>query len=68
MPSSFVFLLDGLNNTDNINNEVLLVVQCDHNRNDEKVHTWSTSKVGPQSVTAQGLFEVLESRLQGLGI
>ncbi len=56
--------------TSNIDNEVLLVVWCDRNGSDEKVHTRMEyfTVVRPQSVTAQGLFQVLESGLRGLGI
>ena len=66
----FSLLLDGSTDTGNIDDEVFLVVWCDCNGSDEKVHTRMDyfSVVRPQAVTAQGLFEVLESGLRGLGI
>ena len=70
MPSFFSLLLDGSTDRGNIDNEVLLVVWCDPDGSDEKVHTrmdfFTVSR--PQSVTARDLFQVLEGRLQGLGI
>ena len=49
---------------------MLLVVWCDPDSSDEKVHTRMDFLMvsRPQSVTARGLFEVLEGCLQGLGI
>ena len=43
-------------------------VWCDCNGSDKKVHTWIEylTVMRPQSVTAQGLLEVVESELQGL--
>ena len=66
----FSLLLDGSTDTGNIDDEVLLLVWCDRNGRDEKVHTQMEyfTVVRPQSVTAQGLFAVLESGLQGVGI
>ena len=62
--------MDGSTDTGNIDNEILLVVWCDPDGSDEKVHTrmdfLTVSR--PQSVTARGLFQVLEGCLQGLGI
>ena len=55
----------GSTDTGNINNEVVLVVWCDLDSSDEKVHTrmdfLTVSR--PQSVTACGLFQVLEGNL-----
>ena len=66
----FSLLMDGSTDTGNIDNEILLVVWCDPDGSDEKVHTrmdfLTVSR--PQSVTARGLFQVLEGCLQGLGI
>ena len=66
----FSLLLDGSTDTGNIDNEVVLVVWCDPDSSDEKVHTkmdfLTVSR--PQSVTACGLFQVLEGSLQGLDI
>jgi len=66
----FSLLLDGSTDTGNIDNELLLVVWCDRDGTDEKIHTRMEyfTVVRPHSVTAQGLLEVLESGLQGLGI
>ena len=66
----FSLLMDGSTDTGNIDNEILLVVWCDPDGSDEKVHTrmdfLTVSR--SQSVTARGLFQVLEGCLQGLGI
>ena len=53
----FSLLLDGSTDTGNIDDEVLLLVRCDRNGRDEKVHTRMEyfTVVRPQSVTAQGL-------------
>ena len=64
----FSLLLDGSTDVGNINNEAFLVVWYDRNGSEEKVHTWMEyfTVVRPHSVTAQGLLEVLESRLRAL--
>lgn len=66
----FSVLLDGSTDKANIDNEVLLVVWCDSGGSDKKVHTRMEyiTIIRPQSVTAEGLFKVLEGGLQGLGI
>ncbi len=66
----FSLLLDGSTETGNIDNELLLVVRCERDGSDEKVHMRMEyfTVVRPHSVTAQGLIKVLESGLQGLGI
>ena len=66
----FSLLLDGSTDKANIDNEVILVVWCDRDGTDEKVHTRMEyfTIIRPQSVTAEGLFKVLESGLQELGI
>ncbi len=66
----FSLLLDGLTDTGNIDNEVIRVVWCDRNGSDEKFHTRMEyfTVVRPESVTAQGLFEVLGCGLRSLGI
>lgn len=66
----FSLLLDGSTDKGNIDNELLLVVWCDPDGTDEKVHTrMDYLKVSrPQSVTANGLFQVLKEGLQSLGI
>jgi hypothetical protein len=68
--SFFSLLLDGSTDKGNIFNELIHIVWCDVNGTDEKVHTRSDcfTTVRPQSVTAEGLFKVLESGLHCLGI
>ena len=63
----FSLLLDGSTDTGNIDNELLLIVWCDRDGSDEKVHTRMEyfTVVRPHSVTAQGLLKVLERGLQG---
>ena len=70
MPSFFSLLLDGSTDAGNVDNEVLLAVWYDCNGSDQKVHTRMEylTVVRPQSVTTKGLFEVLKSALQDLGI
>ena len=55
----FSLLFDGSTDKANIDNEVVLVVWCEHDEADEKVCTRMEylTVVRPQSVTAQGLFE-----------
>ena len=66
----FSVLLDGSTDTANIENEIILVVWCDTNGTDEKVHTRMEflTVVRPESATARGLFKVLEIGLQHFGI
>ena len=68
--SFFSLLLDGSTDTANIENEVVLAVWCDLDSSDERIHTRMNFLTvnRPQSVTAHGLFQVLEGCLQGLGI
>ena len=68
--SFFSLLLDGSTDKGNIDNELILIVWCDVNGSDEKVHTRTDyfTTVRPQSVTAEGLFKVLENGLRCLGI
>lgn len=68
--SFFSLLLDGSTDKANIDNELILVVWCDVNGSDEQIHTRMNylTIVGPQSVSGEGLFNVLESGLQSLGI
>ena len=53
----FPLLLDGSTDKANIDNEVILVMWCDRDGTDEKVHTKMEyfTIVRPQSVTAEGL-------------
>jgi len=66
----FSLLLEGSTDAGNVDDEVVLAVWYNCNWSDEKVHTQMKhfTVMRPQPVTAQGLFEVLESGLQGLGI
>lgn len=66
----FSILLDGSTDKGNIDNELLLVIWCDNDGKDEKIHT----RIGyfkimrPQSATAEGLFEVVESGLEQIQV
>ena len=66
----FSLLLDGSTDAANIDNEIILAVWCDRDGGDEKIHSRMEYFTGvrPQAVTAEGLFKVLETALQGLGI
>lgn len=68
--SFFSLLLDGSTDKDNIDNQLILVVWCHVNGSDEQVHTRMDylTIVRPQSVSDEGLFNVLEMGLQSLGI
>ena len=54
----------------NIDNELILSVWCDRDGMDERIHTRMEyfTVVRPQSVTAKGLFSVLDAGLKALGI
>ena len=66
----FSILLDGSTDKGNIDNELMMVVWCDINAEDEKVHTRISyfNVIRPESVRAEGLFQVLESGLERVGI
>ncbi len=66
----FSLLLDGSTDKGNIDNEVCLVVWCNTNSSDEKIHTEMNylTVCRPQSVTAEGLLSVLETILKHVGI
>ena len=66
----FSILMDGTYASGNIDNEILLVVWCDTEASDEKVHTRMTyfSLTRPKCVTGTGLFQCLEASLQALRI
>ena len=66
----YSLLLDTSTGTGNVDNEVLLVVWCDHDRHDEKVHTrMSYFKVaGLKSGKGEGLFELAQDTLKHFGI
>ena len=58
----FSLLLDGSTDKDNID-KLVLVIWCDTDGNDEKIHTRISylSVVWPQTTNAQGLFDVVEA-------
>ena len=62
----FSLLLDGSTDKGNIDNELLLIVWCDIDGTDEKVHTKMSNFTvcQPQSVSSQGLFVTVESSLK----
>ena len=66
----FSLLLDGSTDAGNINNEVFLLAWFGKNGVDERVYTKSSYfKVSkPQTVSAQGLYDVLQEALLSLGI
>ena len=66
----FSILMDGSTDKGNIDDELFLVLYCDTNGSDEKVHTQMSyfTVARPQAVTAEGLFECLQSGLGQLGI
>ena len=66
----FPLLMDGSTDHSNTDNELLVVLWCDANGVDERIHTRMSflSLHKPQSVTAQGLLESLQYGLQCLGI
>ena len=70
MPKFFSLLLDGSTDVANMDNVIILAVWCDRNGGDKKIHTRMDyfTVVRPQAITAEGLFKVLETALQGLGI
>lgn len=61
----FSILLDGSTDKGNIDNELMMIVWCDVNGEDEKMHTRICyfNVIRPHSVTAEGLFEVVETGL-----
>ena len=66
----FSLLMDGTCDSGNIDNKMLLVVWCDTESSDEKVHTRMTyfSLTRPKDATGAGLFQCLQASLQALGI
>ena len=66
----FSLLLDGSTDKGNIDNELLLIVWCDADGTDEKIHTKMCyfSVCRPESVSAEGLFAVVGRALQNIGI
>ena len=66
----FSLLLDGSTDKGNIDNELLLIVWCDADGTDEKIHTKRSyfSVYRPESVSAEGLFAVVGRALQNIGI
>ena len=66
----FSLLMDGSTDQSNADNELLLVLWCDPDSKDEKIHTRISylSIHKPHHVTAEGLFQSLEYGLKCLGI
>ena len=66
----FSLLMDGSSDKSNSDNELLMVVWCDPNGTDEKIHTQIRFLTvdRPESVTAEGLFQSLRCGLLALGI
>ena len=66
----FSLLMDGSTDESNADNELLLVLWCDLEAEDEKIHTRMSflSIHKPHHLTAEGLFESLKYGLQCLGI
>lgn len=66
----FSILMDGSTDKGNIDDELFLVLFCDTNSSDERVHTRMNffTVARPRAVTAEGLFECLQSGLGQLGI
>lgn len=65
----FSLLMDGSTDQSNADNEILLVLWCDPDGVDEKIHTrMSYLSIHKPHVTAEGLFQSLQHGLQCLGI
>ncbi len=66
----FSLLMDGSTDKAKIDDELFLVLWCDVNGADEKVHTRMSyfAVARPETVTASGLFDTLQSSLQRIGI
>ena len=66
----FSLMMDGSTDHSNADNELLLVLWCDPDGSDEKIHTRMSylSIHKPHHVTAEGLFQPLRYGLQCLGI
>ena len=66
----FSLLMDGSSDKGCCDNEVVMVVWCDCNGKEEKIHTRIRffNVTRPHTVTGQGLFEVLQAALQNMGM
>ena len=66
----FSILMDGSTDISNIDEEMFLVLWCDVDGNDEKVHSRMQffSVLRPDRANAAGLFECLQKSLQQLGV
>ena len=62
----FSILLDGSTDKGNIDNEVILLIYCDTDGHDEIIHTRTMyfKLIRPTSVTAEGLFDVVQKCLK----
>ena len=63
-------MLDGSTDKGFIDNDAILLIYCDIDDHDEKFHTKTVyfKLIRPKSVTAEGLFDVVQKCLNGLGI
>ena len=63
-------LMDGSTDQSSADNILLLVLRCDQNGDDEKMHTKMSFMCvhKPQDVTAEGMFQLIQYGLQCLGI
>ncbi len=66
----FSLLLDGSTDKGCCDNEIVMAVWCDIDSTDEKIHSRISffTVVRPQNSTAKGLFAVIETALQQIGI
>ena len=66
----FSLMMDGSTDSSNADNELLLVLWCDPDGEDERIHTRISylSVYKPPHTTAEGLFQSLKYGLQCLGI
>lgn len=66
----FSLLLDGSTGAGSVDNELVLVVWFDKGGPDEKVFTRTShfKIMRPSTITAQGMFDILQESLQSLGI
>ena len=66
----FSLLMDGSTDVGNVDDEVFLVLWCDVDGKDEKVHTRMSffAVARPESVTGSGLFDCMKCALARIGI
>jgi len=66
--SSSLFYWTALQIKVNVDNEAILLIYCDTDSFDEQIHTRTVYFIQPKSVTAEGLFGVIQKCLVNLGI